>query len=107
MDDKTICGFFIGLNETTRARARHFRARAVLLMALLAVSSTGGAQQLVVNGDFGSDLSGWNVSDALGTAWVPFDYTGASSGSVLFTNDLTTAGAATINLTQCVVLAKP
>jgi len=106
MDDKTICGFFIGLNVTTRARARHFCARMVL-MALLAVSSTGGAQQLIVNGDFASDLSGWTVSDAPGTTWVAFDYAGASSGSVLFTNDMTTADAATINLSQCVVLAKP
>jgi hypothetical protein len=107
MDDKTICGFFIDLNVTTRACARHFCARMVPLMALLAVSSTGGAQQLIVNGDFDSDLSGWNVSVAPGTTWVPFDFAGASSGSVLFTNDMTTAGAATINLSQCVVLAKP
>ena len=79
----------------------------VLLMALLAVSSTGGAQQLIVNGDFDSDLSGWNVSDAPRTAWAPFDYAGAPSGSALLTNDMPGADAATTNLTQCVVLAKP
>ena len=109
MDDKTICGFFSGHNVTTRACAKRFCGRMVLLLALLAVSSTGGAQQLIANGDFDSDLSGWSVSAGPGTTstWVPFDYAGASSGSVLFTNDLTTAGAATINLTQCVVLPKP
>lgn len=107
MDDKMICGFFIGFSVTTRAGARHFRARILLLMALLAVSSTGGAQQLVVNGDFDSDLSGWNVADAPRTAWAAFDYAGAASGSALLTNDLPGADAATINLTQCVVLAKP
>jgi len=106
MDDKTICGFFSGHNVTARARAKRSCARMVLLLALLAVSSTGGAQQLLANGDFDSDLSGWTVSDAPGTAWAAFDYAGASSGSALFTNDMTTAGGATINLTQCVVLAK-
>src|SRR6476620_11123979 len=106
MDDKKICGFFIGLDVTTRSRARHFCARMVL-MALLAISSTCGAQQLIVNGDFDSDFSGWTVSDAPGTTWAPFDYAGASSGSVLFTNDMPTADAASTNLTQCVVLAKP
>jgi hypothetical protein len=107
MDDKPVCGFFMGLNVSTCDCAGHFRARMVLLIALLAVGSTGGAQQLIVNGDFDSDLSGWNVADAPGTKWVPFDYAGASSGSALFTNDMTTADAATTNLTQCVVLAKP
>jgi hypothetical protein len=107
MDDKTICGFFSDLNVTTRACARHFRARMVLLMALLAVSSTGIAQQLIVNGDFDSDLSGWNVSVAPGTTWSPFDYAGASSGSALFTNDVSTADTSITHLTQCVVLAKP
>lgn len=67
----------------------------------------GGAQQLIADGDFDRDLSGWNVSVAPGTTWAPFDHAGASSGSALFTNDMTTAGAATTNLTQCVVLAKP
>jgi len=105
MDDKKICGFFTGLDVTTRACARHFCAR-MLLMALLAVSSTGGAQELIVNGDFDSDLSGWTVSDAPGTTWVAFDSAGALSGSAQFTNDMTTAGGATINITQCVVLAK-
>ncbi|HZX91371.1 MAG TPA: hypothetical protein VFE67_12050 [Rudaea sp.] len=105
MDDKKICGFFTGLDAATRARARHFCARLVL-MALLAVSSTGGAQELILNGDFDSDLSGWTVSDAPGTTWVAFDYAGALSGSAQFANDMTTAGGATINLTQCVVLAK-
>jgi hypothetical protein len=105
MDDKKICGFFTDLDATTRARARHFCARLVL-MALLAVSSTGGAQELILNGDFDSDLSGWTVSDAPGTTWVAFDYAGALSGSAQFANDMTTAGGATINLTQCVVLAK-
>jgi hypothetical protein len=107
MDDKTIREFYIGLNETTCACATHFRSRMVLLVALLAVSSTGGAQELLVNGDFDSDLSGWNVSDAPGTAWAPFDYAGASSGSALFTNAMPTVDAASTNLTQCVVLAKP
>jgi hypothetical protein len=107
MDNKTICGLFDDINKTTRACARHFRARMVLLMALLAAGTTGGAQELIVNGDFDSDLSGWDVSVAPGTTWAPFDYAGASSGSALFTNDMTTADAATINLTQCVVLAKP
>jgi len=107
MDDKTMRGFSSDLKESTCACAEHFRARMVLLMALLATSSTGGAQQLIVNGDFDSDLSGWNVADAPGTTWAPFDYAGASSGSALFTNDMPTADAASTNLTQCVVLAKP
>jgi hypothetical protein len=107
MDDKTTHGFSNDLNESTCACAGHVRARMVLLMALLAVSSMGGAQQLIVNGDFDSDLSGWNVADAPGTTWAPFDYAGASSGSALFTNDMPTADAASTNLTQCVVLAKP
>lgn len=105
MDGKAICGFFSDLNVAARAFTKHLCAHMVLLLALLAVSSTGGAQQLIANGDFDSGLSGWDVS-VVGTTWAPFDYAGASSGSVLVTNDLATAGAATINLTQCVVLPK-
>jgi len=104
MHDKTIREF---ISKATHAHARDFPVLMILAMALLAVSSSSGAQQLIINGDFNSDLSGWNVSDAPGTTWAPFDYAAASSGSALFTNDMPDAGAATTNLTQCVVLAKP
>jgi hypothetical protein len=107
MLDRKIQGLSSDCNEPTHARARHCNARMVVALALLAASSSGGAQQLLVNGDFDSDLSGWNVSDAPGTTWAAFDYAGASSGSARFTNDMPGADTASTNLTQCVVLAKP
>lgn len=72
------------------------------LFLLAASPCTTMAQNLLVNGDFESDLSHWDFPDATPT-WTMFDVNGSpSSGSAYFENTQAAAGTRQIVLRQCV-----
>jgi hypothetical protein len=59
-------------------------------LSLLGSSAESGAQNLVVNGDFPSSLSGWQLEGSQGgsASWTPVDVANlSSSGSALIVND--------------------
>lgn len=62
----------------------------------------------VANGDFDSDLSGWELSSTPLPVWSTLDYVGnPGSGSVQLFNTAAQANARVYPLRQCVVLTGP
>lgn len=72
---------------------------------LLTTSASG--QNLLTNGQFDADLSGWTFPDAT-PIWSAFDVNGAAnSGSAFGTNAQAAAGARVLVLRQCVLVTQP
>ena len=75
---------------------------ASLLAGGLAAPRDVAAQNLVTNGQFASDLSGWQFPDATPT-WAAYDVAGsASSGSAYFVNTQAASGVTLSVLEQCI-----
>jgi len=75
----------------------------VFTLAAGSIAAAGGAQNLLTNGSFHSDISGWTaIASGTGTAaFSPLDAEGsASSGSIQTTNTSSAAGQ-NYNYTQC------
>jgi len=80
-----------------------FRCIAWLLAMLPALA---GAQNMLVNGGFDADLSGWDFPDAT-PVWTSFDIADApDSGSALATNAATTPDSTVVVLRQCLPITK-
>ena len=89
--------------------AIRFATRLAALILVLGGTHAGAAaaQNLILNGDFNSDLSHWTSFDASGAAvaWAPDDANGApGSGSVRAFNQLNIASSV-VALAQCVPVA--
>ncbi|MGA9335114.1 MAG: hypothetical protein WBV39_12615 [Rudaea sp.] len=79
----------------------------VAFALVLALPTVSTAQNLLVNGDFATDLSGWQFPDATPT-WSSFDADGAiGSGSAHGTNAQAGADARVFVLRQCVPISQP
>ena len=92
-------------HERSVMRARHTGLVPVLVSVLIAWSGVAAAQNLVRNGGFTGDLSGWNVrNDALSNAaWASPDAAGSgSSGSVFITDTSDAGGTLNVPLAQCI-----
>lgn len=77
-----------------------------LLAAGLATTRAADAQNLVANGQFASDLSGWQFPDATPT-WTAFDVAGSSSsGSAYFVNTQAASGMTLSVLEQCIPITQ-
>jgi len=81
--------------------------RTILTLALCLSCASVGAQNLVVNGDFDTDLSGWLI-DPLVTqpTWTNFDIGSAASGSARLSNSSTTEFDRIYPLEQCIALTQ-
>ena len=73
-----------------------------VVVLLIAANPCAEAQNLIVNGNFDSDVSGWTpLGASLSAEWDPSDYAGSpSSGSLLGTNDSPTS--ANLSVVSCV-----
>jgi hypothetical protein len=84
------------------------RRRVIVLFAvgIVWVGSYVWAQNLLSNGDFGTDVAGWTCSGIGTVLWSPFDVDGSSSsGSMQIDNQAANpTGNSTIICTQCVSL---
>lgn len=98
------------------AASRRLRSTSPLLRrlapcaVLVAASGVASAQNLVVNGDFDEDLSGWLVDPAAAPApaWVAVDVDGlAASGAARLANASAEASARLYPLEQCIRLTRP
>jgi hypothetical protein len=80
------------------------RILSCVTVALWLAAPLPAYDNLVVNGGFDSDLSGW--SSGLGaSAWSPEDAGGGTSGSALLSCDDPAAGTACDPIMQCVAVA--
>ncbi len=83
------------------------RIRQYIFAALVFAPCIASAQNLLANGNFDSDLSGWTFPDAQ-PSWSGFDANGAlNSGSALGTNAAAAAGARVLVLRQCIAITRP
>ena len=82
--------------------------RIPLMLVLCLASASAGAQNLALNGDFDTDLSGWLI-DPLVTqpTWANFDIGSAASGSARLDNSSATALDRIYPLEQCIALTQP
>lgn len=70
----------------------------IVVLVLLLQSVSAGAQNLITNGDFAADLSGWSERFSSVAVWSPEDIDGSDqSGSVV----LRDVGELGIDLSQC------
>jgi hypothetical protein len=78
-----------------------------LALALGVAAATASAQNVVGNGEFDADLSGWTQGGLSVQTWQALDWHGnPGSGSVRVANDFTVANVAT-GSSQCIVLSTP
>jgi hypothetical protein len=76
-----------------------------IVLALLGLSPIARAQNLVVNGEFPADVSGWSVGPMASFGWAMADWQGApASGSGALTNVAPCAG---VSVSRCVPLPLP
>jgi hypothetical protein len=88
---------------------RRYKSDAIRFCILftMALPAAAPAQNLLVNGDFASDVSDWTYPDAQ-PIWSGFDVNGASnSGSALGTNAAAAAGSRVYVLRQCIPIVEP
>jgi hypothetical protein len=77
-----------------------------LLVLAAAPVSCALAQNLLSNGDFATDLSGWQFPDAT-PSWSPFDIDGSTdSGSAHAANSQANADTMLVMLSQCVPITQ-
>ena len=70
-------------------------------------STSAPSQNLLANGDFDTDLSGWSTPEVTPT-WSSFDVDGsAASGSAYFVNTKADAGARQAVIAQCIAITQP
>jgi hypothetical protein len=80
-----------------------FARSLVLTVAAGGIAAAGGAQNLLTNGSFHSDISGWTVvATGTGTAaFVPLDAEGSASSGSMQTVNTSSAAGQSYNYTQC------
>jgi len=82
-------------------------ARFFIAGAAASIAHASVAQNLLANGDFDTDLSGWNTPEVTPT-WSSFDVDGAAaSGSAYFVNTQADAGVRQAVIAQCIVITQP
>jgi len=107
MDGKTLSRLRSGSVGPTSTCGTHAPARTFLLLALLAAGAASHGQEVIVNGDFDSDLSGWTTFGAPAPIWASFDQAGAPSGSALLSNTAAGPDEHLVRLSQCFVPSRP
>ena len=84
---------------------KHFPRFALAWIATFA-STSASSQNLLANGDFDIDLSGWSTPEVAPT-WSGFDVDGsAASGSAWFANTQASAAVRQVVISQCIPITQ-